>query len=161
MDRIKRGMFSATVLAAGLAAVALTSQTATAVEIPCNTARLIVPWGAGGESDILKRVVLEGYNRLGGKPEMQVVTITGQGGIKGMKALLAAKPDGCTLFSIHEHILATNLTGRVDFTWDAMEPIISLTKTPSLMAASPKTPVRFISPRCRNRPARSTCSPVP
>ena len=137
---MKRSMRTTAILAAGLAAMGLSAQSVGAVEIPCSTARLIVPWGAGGESDILKRVVLEGYNRLGGKPELQVVTITGQGGMKGWKAAINAKPDGCTLFSIHEHVLATNLTGRTNFTWDSLVPIISLTKTPSLMGASPKTP---------------------
>ena len=134
---MKRTMRKAAVMAAGFAFAGLLGLPVSAADIPCNTARMIVPWGAGGESDILKRIVIEGYNRLGGSPELQVVTITGQGGIKGTKAAINARPDGCTLFSIHEHILATNLTGRIDFTWDALEPVASLTKTISLMGASP------------------------
>lgn len=131
---------AAAVITAGLAFTGLTTASATAVEIPCNTARLIVPWGAGGESDILMRVILEGYNRLGGKPEMQVVTITGQGGIKGSKAAKDAKPDGCTVFSTFEHLLASRLTGRIDFHYDAYEPIARFTQTMSLMASKADKP---------------------
>jgi tripartite-type tricarboxylate transporter receptor subunit TctC len=131
---------AAAIVAAGLSFTGLTVQSANAVDIPCNTARLIVPWGAGGESDILMRVLLEGYNRLGGKPEVQVVTITGQGGIKGTKAAKDAKPDGCTIFSTFQHILASNLTGRIDFTWDVFEPVAIMTQTMSLIGAGPNAP---------------------
>ncbi|MEX2614954.1 MAG: tripartite tricarboxylate transporter substrate binding protein [Alphaproteobacteria bacterium] len=131
---------AAAVITAGLAFTGLTTASATAVEMPCNTARLIVPWGAGGESDILMRIVLEGYNRLGGKPELQVVTITGQGGVRGTREAKDAKPDGCTVFSTFEHLLAGNLTGRLDFSWDAFEPIARITTTVSLMGAGPNAP---------------------
>jgi tripartite-type tricarboxylate transporter receptor subunit TctC len=137
---MKRTVRAAAFLAAGLAVTGLVAPKANAVEMPCNTARLIVPWGAGGESDVLMRVLLEGYNRLGGKPQMQVVTITGQGGIKGTKAAKDAKPDGCTVFSTFEHILASHLTGRIDFTWNVFEPVAVVTKTMSLMAAPPSAP---------------------
>jgi tripartite-type tricarboxylate transporter receptor subunit TctC len=131
---------AAAVITAGLAFTGLTAATATAVEIPCNTARLIVPWGAGGESDVLMRVVNEAYNRLGGKPQVQVVTISGQGGIKGTKAARDAKPDGCTIFSTFQHIMASNLTGRIDFTWDVFDPIARMTQTMSLIGAGTEAP---------------------
>jgi tripartite-type tricarboxylate transporter receptor subunit TctC len=111
-----------------------------AVDIPCNTARVIVPWGAGGESDILMRLVNEAYNRLGGKPQVQVVTISGQGGIKGSKAARDAKPDGCTIFSTFQHILSSNLTGRINFTWDAYTPVARMTQTMSLIGAGTEAP---------------------
>ncbi len=137
---MKRIACATAVVAVGLVFSGLPTRVASAVEMPCNTARLIVPWGAGGESDILMRVLLEGYNRLGGEPQMQVVTITGQGGIKGTKAAKAAKPDGCTVFSTFEHILASHLTGRINFTWDSFEPVAVMTKTMSLMGATPSAP---------------------
>ena len=131
---------AAAVITAGLAFTGLTAASAAAVEIPCNTARLIVPWGAGGESDILMRIVNEAYNRLGGKPQVQVVTISGQGGIKGTKAAMNAKPDGCTIFSTFQHIMASNLTGRIDFTWDVFDPIARMTQTMSLIGAGTEAP---------------------
>ena len=132
---MKRNLRSAVTWTAGIALAGLLAGPASAVDIPCNTARVIVPWGAGGESDILMRMVNEAYNRLGGKPQVQVVTISGQGGIKGTKAAMNAKPDGCTIFSTFQHIMASNLTGRIDFTWDVFDPIARMTQTMSLIGA--------------------------
>jgi len=137
---MKRTLCAVAALTAGVAFTGLSATTASAVEIPCNTARLIVPWGAGGESDMLMRIVNEAYNRLGGKPQVQVVTISGQGGIKGTKAAMKAKPDGCTIFSTFQHIMASNLTGRIDFTWDVFDPIARMTQTMSLIGAGTEAP---------------------
>jgi putative tricarboxylic transport membrane protein len=137
---MKRTLCTAVVLAAGFAIPSLAAVAANAADIPCNTARVIVPWGAGGESDILMRIVSDAANRNGAKPELQVVTIPGQGGIKGTKAAMKAKPDGCTLFSTFQHILASNLTGRIDFTWDVFQPVARLTQTVSLIGAGAEAP---------------------
>jgi len=137
---MKRTLRTAAVAAAVLAIPALTAATANAVEIPCNTARLIVPWGAGGETDIVFRMVTEAANRVGAKPELQVVNIGGQGGLKGTKQALKAKPDGCTVFATFQHILASNLTGRINFTWDAFVPVTRLVQTASIIGAGSKAP---------------------
>jgi tripartite-type tricarboxylate transporter receptor subunit TctC len=137
---MKPTLLVAAAFTAGVAMTGLATGSANAVEIPCNTARVIVPWGAGGETDILFRIVNEAYNRLGGKPQVQVVTISGQGGIKGTKVAKNAKPDGCTLFATFQHILASNLTGRINFTWDAFEPVARMTQTMSLIGAGTKAP---------------------
>lgn len=130
------------IAAAGVVGASLTFGTtaAYAVDFPCRTARIIVPWGAGGESDIMSRIAVEAANRLVGKPNLQVVTISGRGGVKGAKAAKDARPDGCTLFSIHQSVLSSYLTGRADFTWDSYESIVKLTETPSIIGASAKAP---------------------
>jgi tripartite-type tricarboxylate transporter receptor subunit TctC len=101
---------------------------------------VIVPWGAGGESDILARIAVEAANRLVGEPNLQVVTISGQGGVKGAKAGRDARPDGCTLFNVHQSILSSYLTGRADFTWDSLTPVAKMTETPSIIGAGSKVP---------------------
>ncbi len=108
--------------------------------IPCDTARLIVPWKAGGGTDTIFRIIVDAANRAGAKPRLQVVNIGGQGGNKGAKEARAAKPDGCTLFAIHQSAITSYFTGRVDFTWDAFEPVALLTRTPPIYGASPKAP---------------------
>ena len=111
-----------------------------AANIPCGTARLIVPWKPGGDTDIIFRMVANSYNELGFKPRLQVVNISGQSGNKGAKEVMAAKPDGCTLLAMHESQITTYLAGRVDFTWDAFTPIARLTYTPSVIGANIKVP---------------------
>jgi tripartite-type tricarboxylate transporter receptor subunit TctC len=127
-------------VAAGVASVAFAPAASAAVDLPCRTARVIVPWGAGGETDIMGRLISEAANRLGASPQLQVVTISGQGGVKGTKQVLNSKPDGCTLFLTFQHILAGRLTGRIDFNWDAFTPIARMIQTASIIGASMDSP---------------------
>ena len=73
----------------GLAGLAFIALSATAVSaapnIPCSTAKLIVPWGAGGGTDVIFRQMVEKVNKAGAKPQLQVVNVGGQGGNKGAK----------------------------------------------------------------------------
>ena len=63
----------------GAAAVALASLgNASAQEIPCETATLIVPWAPGGGTHIIFSIFEETINKMDG-PNVQVVTISGQG----------------------------------------------------------------------------------
>lgn len=135
--------FLRSILAAtGVAAVLALSPVgpAQAADIPCSTAKLIVPWGAGGGTDVLFRIFAETANKHGAEPQLQVVNIGGQGGNKGAKEARKAKADGCTLFAIHQSAITSYLTGRVDFTWDAFEPVAMLTRTPLIVGANPDVP---------------------
>ena len=114
--------------------------TATAVDIPCSTAKMIVPWNAGGDTDIVFRLVVDAINKTDFEPKLQVVNIGGQSGNKGAKEARNAAPDGCTLFAIHESQITTYLAGRVDFTWDAFTPVARLTYTPSVIGGHADLP---------------------
>lgn len=115
---------------------------AISAEIPCSTVKLIVPWGAGGDTDVLFRAFVNAANETGAKPPLQVVNIGGQGGNKGAKEAKAAAPDGCTLFAIHQSAITSYFNGRVDFSWDAFEPVALLTRTPAIIGANPETPYK-------------------
>jgi tripartite-type tricarboxylate transporter receptor subunit TctC len=109
-------------------------------DIPCRTAKLIVPWAPGGGTAIIFELIADAINRTGIKPRLQVVTIPGQGGNKGAKVARRAKPDGCSLFAIHQSAITSYLSGRVDFTWDAFEPVAMLTSSPSIIGANRSVP---------------------
>ena len=125
---------------AGTALAFAIASPASAVELPCSTAKLIVPWGAGGDTDIVNRIVAEAVNADGMSPTLQVVNVGGQGGNKGAKEAKESKPDGCTLFAVHQSAITSYFTGRVDFTWDAFEPIALLARTPPIVGANTNTP---------------------
>jgi tripartite-type tricarboxylate transporter receptor subunit TctC len=128
------------------AAVALTgAQPVSAADLPCRTAKLIVPWGAGGGTDVIFRSFTEAVNKAGAEPQLQVVNIGGQGGNKGAKEAVKAKPDGCTLFAIHQSAITSYFNGRVDFTWDAFDPVVLLTRTPAIFGANPDVPYNNIT----------------
>ena len=127
-------------LIAAAAAVFLVAPVGAAAQIPCGTAKLIVPWSPGGGTDVVFRIIADAVNNAGAKPQIQVVNISGQGGNKGAKEAVGAKPDGCTLFAIHQSAITSYFTGRVDFTWDAFEPVALLTRTPTIFGANPDVP---------------------
>jgi tripartite-type tricarboxylate transporter receptor subunit TctC len=133
----KSALLKAVAIAAAMVAA---PYSAFAADIPCSTAKMIVPWNAGGDTDIVFRLVTNSINGSGFKPKLQVVNIGGQSGNKGAKEAKESKPDGCTLFAIHESMITTYLAGRVEFTWDAFTPVARLTYTPSVLGGNSATP---------------------
>ncbi len=136
MSLFKHSMLALT----GAAAILGFSSQAHAADIPCNTAQLIVPWGAGGGTDVIFRQIVETVNKSGAKPQLQVVNIPGQGGNKGTKQAAKADADGCTLVAIHQSAITSYFTGRIDFTWDKFEPIAMMTRTASIIGANKDVP---------------------
>ncbi len=122
------------------AAVVMGASVAQAADIPCKTAQLIVPWGAGGDTDVVFRQIVETANKQGAAPQIQVVNVPGQGGNQGAKQAVKAAPDGCTLFAIHQSAITSYFTGRIDFTWDAFAPVALLTRTASIIGANKDAP---------------------
>ncbi len=137
--------FTLTILGAAVAAFAVAASPALAVELPCSTAKLIVPWSPGGGTDVIFRIVAEAANKAGAKPQLQVVNISGQGGNKGAKEAVKAKPNGCTLFAIHQSAITSYFTGRVDFSFEAFEPVALLTQSPPIIGAHPDVPYKNIA----------------
>ncbi|MDA1000091.1 MAG: tripartite tricarboxylate transporter substrate binding protein [bacterium] len=110
-----------------------------AATLPCRAVKLIVPWGAGGGTDVIFRVVARTAQKHLGK-DIVVVNIGGQGGNKGAKEAMRAKANGCTLFAGHDSMQTSYVGGRVDFNYFGFEPVSLLTYTPSILGAHPGTP---------------------
>ena len=123
------------------AAVALIGATpASAADIPCSTAKLIVPWKAGGGTHVIFSIFEKTIQSLDVKPKIKVVTIPGQGRNKGAKEAAKAKPDGCTLFAIHQSAITSYLNGRIDYQFNNFETVALLTSTPDIVGASGQAP---------------------
>ncbi len=111
-----------------------------APDIPCSTARLIVPWKAGGGTHVIFSIFENTIQNLDVTPKIKVVTIPGQSGNKGAKEAARAKPDGCTLFAIHQSAVTSFLNGRIDFQYDGFDTVANLTSTPDIVGARAGTP---------------------
>lgn len=133
-------LMNAAAAAALIAGLAGAGTAQAAPKFACDTAKLIVPWGAGGDTAIIFNIIEKAVNDMGVKPRLQVVTIPGQGGNKGAKEAAKAKPDGCTLFAIHQSIMSSYLNGRVPFQYDAFDTVALMTSTPSIIGASKDSP---------------------
>ncbi|MDH3666110.1 MAG: tripartite tricarboxylate transporter substrate binding protein [Paracoccaceae bacterium] len=115
------------------------SGAAQAASVPCDTAQLIVPWKAGGGTHVIFSIFEKTIQELDVTPKIKVVTIPGQGGNKGAKEAASAKPDGCTLFAIHQSAVTSYLNGRIDFQYDGFETVANLTSTPDIVGAAAGT----------------------
>jgi tripartite-type tricarboxylate transporter receptor subunit TctC len=135
---LKKSILAVTAAAAFLGLTAATASAA--ADIPCSTAKLIVPWKAGGGTHVIFSIFEKTIQEMDLTPKVKVVTIPGQGGNKGAKEAAKAKPDGCTLFAIHQSAITSYLNGRIDFTWDAFEPVARLTTTPDIVGAAGGVP---------------------
>src|SRR5262245_57305278 len=83
---------------AGLAgaATSATVQPATAQDWPTRPLTLVVPFGAGGSSDVIGRVIAEGLRATLGQPVI-VENIGGAGGMLGASRVAKAASDGYQL----------------------------------------------------------------
>ena len=114
--------------------------TPTVAAIPCGTAKLIVPWKAGGGTQVLFAIFEKTIAEAGVKPKLKLVMIPGQGGNKGAKEAKKAKADGCTLFAIHQSAFTSYFNGRVKFHYSAFDPVALLTDTPDILGAAGNAP---------------------
>ena len=128
-----------TLVIAVFTALIMLPTTAGAAELNCQAVKFIIPWGAGGGTDIIYRIVNQEAQKILGK-DIVVVNIGGQGGNKGAKEALKARADGCTLFAGHDSMQTSYLSGRVDFNYFAFKPIALMTYTPSIVGAHKDVP---------------------
>jgi tripartite-type tricarboxylate transporter receptor subunit TctC len=90
MNRL-RVLFAVSV--GGAIALALTAHSALAQDWPTRPVTLVVPFGAGGSSDVIARVVAEGLRAKLGQSVI-VENISGAGGMLGASRVAKAAPDG-------------------------------------------------------------------
>jgi tripartite-type tricarboxylate transporter receptor subunit TctC len=92
-QREEERMKALRVVLAGVIAAALMAQAARGQEWPTRPVSLVVPFGAGGSSDVIARVVAEGLRVHLGQPVI-VENISGAGGMLGASRVAKAAPDG-------------------------------------------------------------------
>lgn len=124
------------------AALCLLPLRAHAQSFPARPLTMVVPFSAGGGTDILARVVADKTGEKLGKPVV-VVNKVGAGGFIGSDAVAKAAPDGYTLLlsGISTHVIAPALGMPQNF--DASKDfsvVVRVADVPLLMLSSTKLP---------------------
>lgn len=114
--------------------VCLWSQaTLAAGKYPEKPITMIIPWDAGGGTDLVHRTAAK-YAEKYLKQPIIIVNKPGAGGVIGSKAVEDATPDGYTLGGITSTVLLTQYTAPNPTTWSKYEPIFTVTYDPGAMA---------------------------
>src|SRR5688572_29515481 len=108
-----------TSLAASLVTACVAAATvspALAQNYPARPITVVVPFPAGGPSDVVARIVAEGMSKILGQA-MVIENVGGAGGTIGSARVAAAAPDGYTLLagSMGSHVSAPVLTPGVKY----------------------------------------------
>ena len=99
-------------------------------EYPTRPINVIVPWGAGGDSDLTTRVWADAMEKELGTPVV-VINKAGGGGVIGTAYVANSKKDGYTLINAGlSNVLVTPNFSKTPYTFDSFEPIVKMTAVP-------------------------------
>src|SRR4029434_5690423 len=134
-----------------LAALALTAMPAAAQDYPTKNITLIVPFAAGGPTDVISRIIGEHMSRTLG-PQIVIENVVGAGGTTASTRAKRANPDGYTLITGHmgTHAASVALYPNLQYhPGNVLEPISMLAGTPVVILAKkdfpPKDLKEFVS----------------
>jgi tripartite-type tricarboxylate transporter receptor subunit TctC len=124
-------------LAAGAAALPAVSRIARAQAYPTRPVTIVVPFAAGGATDVGARVVGEHMSRTLGQ-QLIVENVPGAGGTTGSIRAMRANPDGYTILMGHmgTHAVSVSLYPNLAYRPDAdFEPIGVVVEFPLVIVA--------------------------
>jgi tripartite-type tricarboxylate transporter receptor subunit TctC len=105
-----------------LLAAATFGTTMAQAQFPERPLTMIVPWGAGGGTDAVARIVASLLEKELGQP-VNVVNRTGGSGVVGHSAIATAEPDGYTIGLTTVEIAMMHWQGLTDLTYEDYTPL--------------------------------------
>lgn len=138
---MKISCFSSRFVAPGLAALALLSSPVQALaDYPTKPIHMVVPFAAGGTTDIFARLVADRLTKALGQPVV-VENKAGAGGNSGADAVARAEPDGYTLVmgTVGTHAINSSLYTKMPFDpIKDFEPVAFVAGVPNVLEVNPQ-----------------------
>ncbi|MGP4079362.1 tripartite tricarboxylate transporter substrate binding protein [Pseudalkalibacillus sp. R45] len=140
MKQLKKRMLLAFVFILSVAtAPAGCSSSGDSSNYPEKNIKLIVPWSAGGDTDVINRIAVK-YLEKELDTKITIQNINGGSGSIGAEEAMKAEPDGYTILAGHDSIGISKLMGKTDFDYSSFEPVSLLTSAPQLIATHVDNP---------------------
>lgn len=133
MTVVKTGMKGSKLMIVALvlwAGVGLAAGSASAAEYPKRPISMICPWGAGGGTDAVSRILATLLKTELGVP-VNVVNRTGGGGAIGHTAMATARPDGYTIGLATVEITMIHWMGLTRVTYKDITPVCMVNSDPA------------------------------
>ncbi len=130
--------FGTRLLGAGLV---LLAGAAHAADYPAQPVSLVVPFAAGGMTDVLARQLARTMQKALGQPVV-VENRVGAGGIIGAERVARARPDGYTLMvTTTAHVVNPSITRQLPYDTERdFAPVALLASTPNVLVLNPAVP---------------------
>src|ERR1700680_252977 len=132
-------------IAALALALCATALPASAADYPDHAIKMIVPFAAGGGTDVLARIIAQNLNSKWGQP-VAVEKHPAASGAIGTRAVSKAPPDGYTLLMASTGaLMAVSGGADADGPFDVnifLSPIVVAAAPPYLLGVSPTLPVK-------------------
>ena len=129
-----------------------------AAEFPTKEVQIIVPYAAGGATDLVFRALAASTSKYLGKAVV-VVNKPGGGGAVGVTEAMQARPDGYTLLTAITPLTILPHQVRTAFTYRSFEPVINVVQDPAMFqvrADSPWKTLREFLDYARKNPGMIT-----
>jgi tripartite-type tricarboxylate transporter receptor subunit TctC len=110
-----------------------------AAEFPTKEVQIIIPWAAGGATDLIFRALAATTGKYLGRAVI-VVNRPGGAGAVGYTECMQAKPDGYTLVSAITPLTIVPHQVATAFTYKSFEPVINVVSDPSMFLVRSDAP---------------------
>ena len=117
---------------------------AQAQDWPNKPVRVVVPFAAGGSTDVAARLVAEYLSRAFGQ-QVYVENRTGANGVIGIEAVAKSDPDGYTLLVAPDAIASNPHVYKVNYALKDLTPVVQLSRQPIVLAAHPSLDVKTMA----------------
>lgn len=110
---------------------------------PSRPLTFLVPWAAGGMTDLSSRALAAVLQKHIGQP-VNVINRTGGGGVIGHLALSQARPDGYTIGAVTVEITMMHNMGLTDLTYEDYTPLSLIIDNPSAITVRADAPYQTL-----------------
>jgi len=133
-------------LAAGIAALPMITRGTGAQSYPSRPVRIIVPFAAGGPTDVCARLVAQTLSERLGK-QFFVENVAGGGGNIGIGQAAKAMPDGYSLLiTVSSYVINPILNSKVPYDpTKNFDPVTLLASFPSALSVNPSIPADTVA----------------